>query len=227
MNLLILSNSYKKFNLESLEYITYGTEVMPPFTLKKILEIFPDVKLLQKYGTTEVGTLRSKSESSDSLWVKIGGEGYKTRIVDGILQIKADSAMLGYLNAENPFTDDGWFVTGDSVEEKNGYYRILGRKSEMINVGGEKVFPAEVENVIFELDFIKDVTVIGEPNALLGNIVCAVVTLKESETDKKSAKKKIKEYCRNNLENYKVPVKIKFTDSQHFSDRYKKSRKSL
>ncbi len=148
INLLILSEAYKRYDLSSLKYITYGTEIMPESTLKKCAEIFPNAIIQQKYGTTEVGTLRSKSKSSDSIWVKIGGEGYQTRIVDGILQIKADSAMLGYLNAPSPFTEDGWFVTGDMVVQDGEYIQFLGRKSEIINVGGEKVFPSEVENII-------------------------------------------------------------------------------
>jgi long-chain acyl-CoA synthetase len=67
---------------------------------------------------------------------------------DGLLEIKAKSAMRGYLNAESPFTPDGWFKTGDAVEVDGEYIKILGRKSELINVGGEKVYPAEVESVI-------------------------------------------------------------------------------
>ena len=97
-------------------------------------KIFPQVKILQTYGLIELGVLRSKSKKNDSLWVKIGGEGYKTRIIDGILQIQARSAMLGYLNAPSPFTEDGWFKTGDTVEVDGEYIKILGRKSEIINV---------------------------------------------------------------------------------------------
>ena len=67
--------------------------------------------------------------------------------------------MIGYLNAPNPFTKDGWFKTGDEVIEKNGYIKILGRKSEIINVGGEKVYPQEIENVIIEDEQISDVIV--------------------------------------------------------------------
>lgn len=55
--------------------------------------------------------------------------------------------MLGYLNAASPFTDDGWFKTGDEVEQDGEWLRILGRRSEIINVGGEKVSPAEIEGV--------------------------------------------------------------------------------
>ena len=107
--------------------------------------------------------------------MRIGGEGFQTRIVDGILHIKAESAMLGYLNAPSPFTNDGWFVTGDSVVQDGQYLQILGRKSEIINVGGEKVYPAEVENVIQQMDGIAEVTVYGEKNPIVGNIVCARV----------------------------------------------------
>ena len=115
--MLLLSEDYHNYNLDSLELITYGTEPMPMTTLKKLNDIFPKVRFLQTYGLSEVGILRSKSKSSDSLWVKIGGEDYKTRIVDGMLEIKSKSSMLGYLNAPSPFTDDGWFKTGDSVEK--------------------------------------------------------------------------------------------------------------
>lgn len=55
--------------------------------------------------------LRSKSKGPDSLWVKIGGEGYETKIVKGVLWIRAESSMLGYLNAPNPFDAEGWFNT--------------------------------------------------------------------------------------------------------------------
>ncbi len=138
LNLMLMSGAIGEFNLSSLETVTYGTEVMPESTLMRFHKQFPYVRLLQTYGLSEVGILRSKSESSDSLWVKIGGEGFQTRVVDGLLQIKSVSAMLGYLNAPSPFTDDGWLMTGDMVEEKNGFFRILGRQSEIIKVGGEK-----------------------------------------------------------------------------------------
>ena len=116
-----------------------GPQGMPESTLQHLHKVLPDVRLKQTYGLSELGILRSKSKSSDSLWVKVGGEDYETKIVDGILWIRARSAMLGYLNAPSPFTEDGWFITGDAVEVDGEYIKILGRKSELINVGGEKV----------------------------------------------------------------------------------------
>ena len=223
LNLLILSEAYKRFNLSSLKLITYGTEPMPPSTLAKSRLIFPDVKFQQTYGLIELGVLRSKSKSDDSLWVKIGGEGFETRIVNSILQIKAESAMLGYLNAPSPFTDDGYFITGDLVEQDGDYIKILGRKSELINVGGEKVYPQEVEDIILQFPGVCEVTVYGEKNPLLGNIVCAKILLdKGVEID--GFIPKVKAYCRSNLEKYKVPVKIQIVATPLYGDRFKKER---
>ncbi len=227
LNMLILSEAYARYDLSSLKYITYGAEVMPETTLKKCTELFPSVTLLQKFGTTEVGTLRSKSKSNDSTWVKIGGEGYQIRVVEGILHIKAQSAILGYLNAPSPFTDDGWFITNDLVEVDGDYMRILGRKQEVINVGGEKVNPAEVENVIYELENVNEVSIFGEHNAILGNIICAKVSMVDAGQDKKAFISQIKAHCASKLERYKVPVKIEVVDYRLHSDRFKKMRLTL
>ncbi len=223
INLILLSEAYKRYDLGSLKTVTYGTEPMPESTLKRFHELFPETRLLQTYGLSEVGILRSKSKSSDSLWVKVGGEGFETRIVDGILQIKAQSAMLGYLNAPSPFTEDGWFHTGDAVEVDGEYIKILGRKSEIINVGGEKVYPAEVESVIQEMEQIADVTVYGEKNPITGNIVCAKVSLSQDE-DPRKLTSRLKKFCRERLEAYKIPVKVKIVDKQQHSERFKKMR---
>ena len=223
LNLLLLSGEYKAYDLSSLKIISYGTEPMSENTLKRVNEIFPDVKIQQTYGLIELGVMRSKSEKNDSLWVKIGGEGFKTRVVDGMLEIKAKSAMLGYLNSQSPFTDDGWFKTGDAVEVDGEYIKILGRKSEIINVGGEKVYPQEVENVIQEMDNVAEVIVYSEKNPIMGNIVCAKVRLTKDENEK-SAISHLKKYCRKRLQNYKVPIKIKIDGEEQYSERFKKRR---
>lgn len=226
INLILLSEAYKRYDLSSLKIITYGTEPMPEITLKTLNKLFPEIKLLQTYGLSELGILRSKSKNSDSLWVKIGGEGNETRIVDGILQIKSNSTMLGYLNAENPFTEDGWFDTGDMVEVDGEYIKIIGRKSEIINVGGQKVFPTEVENIIQKIDGVAEVTVYGEKNAITNNIVCAKIKLKNNEHSD-SVIRMIKKFCQERLENYKIPVKIHITNQNQYSDRFKKIRQNV
>ncbi|MCC6146994.1 MAG: long-chain fatty acid--CoA ligase [Anaerolineaceae bacterium] len=223
INLILLSEAYKRHDLSTLKTVTYGTEPMPESTLTRFHQLFPRIKLQQTYGLSEVGILRSKSKSSDSLWVKVGGEGFETRVVNGILHIKAQSAMLGYLNAPSPFTEDGWFNTGDEVEVDGEYLRILGRRSELINVGGEKVYPAEVESVIQEMADVAEVTVYGEKNPITGAIVCARVRLK-SPPDPKAFTLQLKKYCRSRLPAFKVPVKVSFVEDEQHSARFKKMR---
>jgi acyl-CoA synthetase (AMP-forming)/AMP-acid ligase II len=223
INLLLLSEAYRRHDLSSLELVTYGTEVMPESTLRRFHELLPHIRLLQTYGLSEVGILRSKSKSSDSLWVKIGGEGFETRVVDGLLEIKAQSAMLGYLNHESPFSVDGWFRTGDAVEVDGEYVRILGRRSELINVGGEKVYPAEVESVLQQMDGIEDVTVAGEPNPITGQMVVARVKL---STDEPLAefRKRMHAFCRDKLPRFMIPQKAELVESAMHGPRFKKMR---
>ncbi|ABZ83329.1 amp-dependent synthetase and ligase [Heliomicrobium modesticaldum Ice1] len=226
LNLLLLSEAYKQADLSSLELITYGTEVMPESTLVRLREALPHVRLQQTYGLSELGILRSKSKASDSLFVKIGGEGFETKVVDGVLWIRAESAMMGYLNAPSPFDEEGWFNTHDEVIVDGEYLRILGRRSEIINVGGEKVFPAEVESVIMEMDNIADVAVSGERSPLTGQMVVAHVVLKRPE-EAAVVKKRLRQFCRSRLAPYKVPVKVTVVEGRFFSERFKKMRKDL
>jgi acyl-CoA synthetase (AMP-forming)/AMP-acid ligase II len=223
LNLLLLSEQYNHSDLSSLELITFGTEVMPESTLRQLNEVFPGVRLQQTYGLSEVGILRSKSRNSHSLWVKVGGEDFETKVVDGILWIRAQSAMLGYLNAPSPFDENGWFNTGDMVEVDGEYLRILGRKSDIINVGGEKVYPSEVENVLMQMDNVKDVAVFDERNTIMGQMVVARVTVLEPE-DPSSVKKRIQEFCKGKLARYKIPIKVEVTTSDQFNARFKKLR---
>ena len=224
INLLLISEEYKNFDLSSLEVVTYGTEVMNKFTLERFCEVFPKIVLKQTYGLSEVGIMSTKSENSDSLWVKVGGDNFDTRVVDGMLEIKSQSAMLGYLNADSPFTEDGWFKTGDLVEQKGEYIKILGRQSEIINVGGQKVYPLEVENEIIKIDNIEDCLVKGEKNMLMGQIVVAIVKL-VNEEDLVDLKKRIRIALKDKLESYKIPQKVIIQKDDLYNQRFKKIRK--
>jgi len=223
LNLLVLSEAYKHHDLTSLKLITYGTEMMPQWTLDKISEILPQAKLQQTYGLSEIGILRSKSERTDSLWVRVGGEGYETKIQNGTLWIKAHSAMLGYLNAPSPFDAEGWLNTGDVVEAQGEYIRFRGRTSEVINVGGQKVFPAEVENVLMAIPNVRDVTVSSAPNAITGTMVVARFNLIEPE-DPIVFRKRVREHCRGRLEPFKIPARMEIVESTQYSGRFKKMR---
>jgi acyl-CoA synthetase (AMP-forming)/AMP-acid ligase II len=131
--------------------------------------------------------------------------------------------MLGYLNAPSPFDAEGWFNTEDMVEVDGEYMRFLGRESEIINVGGEKVYPSEVESVLLQMDNVRDATVMGEENPILGNIVVARVSLFEPE-DLTSLKRRMREFCRERLEKFKVPAKVELSQADQHSARFKKLR---
>jgi acyl-CoA synthetase (AMP-forming)/AMP-acid ligase II len=224
LNLLIASKMYKNFDLSSLKRITYGTEVMPQSTLDRMFQTFPAVKLLQTYGLSEVGVLHSQSRGDGSTWVRMGGDGFQTRVVDGILWIKSSYAMIGYLNAPSDFDEDGWFNTHDRVEVDGDYFRILGRETDLINVGGQKVYPAEIESVILELENIEDVAIFGEKHALLGQIVVAKILLQTPET-LEVVKKRIRVACNARLASYKTPTKVILVESQLHNARQKKIRR--
>ena len=223
LNLLLMSEAWRDYNLSSLQLITYGTEAMPQATLRKLNEIFPHIRFLQTYGLSELGILRSKSRSSDSLWVKVGGEDYETRIVAGMLHIRAKSSMVGYLNAPSPFDEEGWFNTQDEVDVEGEWLRFKGRKSDIINVGGEKVYPAEVESIILEVDNVIDTTVSKEPHPITGNIVVANIALRKPEPAREVARR-IQAYCLARLPRYKVPVKVYIAESNGVTERFKKQR---
>lgn len=223
LNLMMASSLYKQFNLSSLTHITYGTEVMPQSTLDRLNNAFPQVLFQQTYGLSEVGVLRSQSRGDGSLWVRIGGEGFQTKIVNDVLWIKSEYAMVGYLNAPSQFDAEGWFNTQDQVEIDGEYLRIVGRVTDLINVAGQKVYPAEVESVILQLDNIQDVVVFGEKHSLLGQIVVAKVVLKIQESIE-SVKKRVRITCSDKLAPFKVPAKIILAEGALHNARQKKIR---
>jgi acyl-CoA synthetase (AMP-forming)/AMP-acid ligase II len=226
LNMLVRSDALDRFDLGSLKRITYGTEVMPQETLDRVNRAFPGVVLQQTYGLSELGVLRSKSREDGSLWVKVGGDGFLTRVVDGVLHIKSDYAMVGYLNAPSPFDAEGWFNTQDLVEVDGDWLRILGRDSDLINVAGQKVYPAEVEQAILELDNIRDVAVYGESNPLLGQVVVAKVATVEPEPAA-ALKQRIRHGCAGRLAAYMLPTKVVLADDTEFySARLKKRREA-
>lgn len=223
LNLMLLSEGYKKHDLGSLRIISYGTEPMPQSTLDRLNDVFPEIRLQQTYGLSELGVTRSKSRDSRSLWFRIGGEGFQTRVVNGMLEIKAESAMLGYLNAPSPFTQDGWFPTGDVVEVEGDYLRILGRKSEFINVGGEKVFPTEVESVLQSMEGVEEAVVTGRKNPITGQIVSARVRLNTQES-LSDFRKRMRLFCKEKLANFKIPQEVRLVESKMYGERFKKIR---
>lgn len=115
-------------------------------------------------------------------------------------------------------------ITGTGRGSGCEWIRILGRDTDIINVGGQKVYPTEVESVLLEMDNIIGALVFPKPNPIIGNVVAARVNL-ETEASMLSLKKRIRKYCKDRLENFKIPAHIEITNQSQVSNRFKKVRK--
>ena len=171
LRMMLISGAVPDQVPNCLRIITYGTERMDQTTLTQLCSLLPDADFRQTFGMSELGIVRAKSKSRDSLFMRIGGEGVETRIVDSVLHIRSESRMIGYLNAPSPFDSDGWYDTGDVVEESDGYIKVVGRTNEIINVGGLKFMASEVERVALEFPGIELVKVEACANPVTGQHV--------------------------------------------------------
>ncbi len=205
IRMMLMSGLIPNHIPKSLKIISYGTERMDQPTLDQICKLLPEVDFRQTYGMSELGIVRVKSESRDSLFMKIGGEGIKTRVVDNVLEIKSDTKMLGYLNSVSPFDAEGWYNTKDIVEVKDEYYKIIGRTSEVINVGGLKFMASEIEKVAIKFEGIELAKAVGKPNPLTGeHVELSVMPKKGFNIDKKA----LKAHLNLELPNYMTPKRL-------------------
>lgn len=226
LNMMLMENVTDKFDFSSLKMITYGTEQMQKSLLLRLKKTFPKIRLLQTFGTSETGIAQTESFSSESLKMKIKDSNQEIKIVDDELWLRSKTQILGYLNADmDDFTQDGWFRTGDVVKKsKDGYISIVGRKKEIINVGGAKVFPSEIESLVLEIPEIKDCVAYAEKNAITGQSVAVKIVLKK-KLNIKDVKKIVRNFCKDQIDNYKIPTKIEIVSKIEFTERFKKKHK--
>jgi acyl-coenzyme A synthetase/AMP-(fatty) acid ligase len=163
------------------------------------------------------------SKSNDSKWVKVGGQGVQWRVEDGLFMVKTETPMLGYLNAPSPFSEDGWYNTGDRVNVDGEYVEFLGRACEIINVAGEKVYPQEVEDVLLSIPNVVEAMVRGVSNPITGQTILAELILGEDE-QLRELKKRVKLVCKSKLARYKVPTQIRVVEKEFIGKRLKKYR---
>lgn len=223
INLLLLSGASDAYDLSSLRIITYGSELMPETTLQNLRRRFPNVTLRQTYGLSELGQIKVISRDPGSLAVKVAAEGFEAKVIDGTLWVRSDYAMEGYLNSDAGFTKDGWFDTGDLVRTDGEFITFLGRKSELINVAGLKVYPAEVESFLLSQPGISEALVSSEPNPLVGRTVVAEVVASTDEPEQVLIQR-LKAECKKTLPRYMVPTRIYVVQRLHYSRQHKKIR---
>jgi acyl-CoA synthetase (AMP-forming)/AMP-acid ligase II len=223
LSLMLLAHVTEEFDCSSLEVIAYGAEPMPATLLERLVGAFPDAAFQQKFGTSETGAIRIKSQSTDSLYFRIEDSGVEWRVQDDELWLKTSSRILGYLNADEfSLEADGWYRTGDLVEESDdGFLRIIGRHSQLINVGGQKVHPAEVEQVISEIEGVQACSVYGKAAAVTGSMVACVI-VPSSNQDLRTWKRLIRQHCRGRIADWKIPASVELRAELSMTDRLKR-----
>lgn len=222
LRMLSLYPEIEKKVPKSLKIISYGTERMDQPTLDRLCKQFPKIDFRQTYGMSELGILRIKSLSRNSLYMKVGGEGIETKVVKNILFIKAKNRMIGYLNSKSPFDNEGWYCTKDIVKTcEEGFLKIVGRDSDLINIGGLKFMPSEVERECLKLKQIKQAKALGVLNPITGQHLELLIEV-EDGINIKSFKNLLLSELKNRLPRYMLPSKIRF-EKLKISHRFKKS----
>lgn len=190
----------------TLKRITFGGEKSGEKLHENIMKIFPNAKINNIYASTEAGSLLvSKGE-----FFKIPLE-FKDKFKIENQELLICKSLLG--QSEDLLLEDGYYKTGDLIEfvnETDDFFRFISRKNELINVGGYKVNPYEVEQAILNMQEVQEVIVYGKPNSVLGSILCVEIKLIEGGNVDES---KIRFYLSENIQDFKIPRRIKFVES--------------
>lgn len=185
--------------------VTLGGEKSDSHLYENIKKIFPEAKINNVYASTEAGSLFAAKGDCFQIPEKIRD---KFEVVDDELLIH--KSLLG---KSDSFKFEGdYYHSGDLIEwvdKESGLFRFKSRKNELINVGGYKVNPGEVENILLSIDGVKQVLVYGKANSILGNVLCADIQLEDGValTDVE-----IKKALRSQLQDFKIPRRIKFVE---------------
>ena len=208
-----------------LRYAFAGSAPIPLELVKGFKEKF-GVRIIDGYGLTEVTGVSTLSFNTPDNWTSIGMAlpGQEVEIMDdsnnimpygdrGEICIKGDAVMMGYLNKPEATAEtirDGWLHTGDMGHmDEMGYVYISGRKKEMINRGGENIYPREIEIPLEKHPKIAEVAVIGVPDPALGERVRACIVLREGSA---MTLEDVRDYLQDKIAKYKLPEFVEFMD---------------
>ncbi|MBL0191332.1 MAG: AMP-binding protein [Saprospiraceae bacterium] len=186
----------------SVERITSGGEKFNEKTFKQLNQVFPNAKITNVYASTEAGTLFASQNDIFSVRLE-----YESLIHFENNELLIHSSLMGRTETNI----DKWYNTGDVIEivSKNPLkFRFVNRKSEMINVGGYKVNPLEVEEAILTLSDIKNVRVYPKQNSVLGNIICCEVVANSNQITESS----IRTFLQSKIQEFKIPRIIRFVE---------------
>ena len=226
--ILLGSEDVKKFDLSSIKMVGFGASPMSPDLMAEMKKVFIQAKFFNGFGLTEASmSLASIDRECTEKPTSIGHPslGCEARIVDeqgqeapkgvvGEIAVKGPHVADGYYN--NPEETgkvfrDGWFLTGDLGRiDDEGFFYVVSRKKDMINRGGENVYPVEVENTLYLHPNVLEAAVVGVPDRVMGEKVVAAIVPVPGTTP---TVEEIKEFCSDKLAKYKIPETVHFVAS--------------
>lgn len=207
--------AYLRDNTLQLQHLTTGGEKYDEDLCNKLQTLLPNVKMHNIYASTETGSILNAVGRGFSV-----PEQYKEKV-----KISSVGELLIHCSLLGDFPLDGeWYNTHDLVEEKDGLLFFISRKSDLLNVGGYKVNPLEVEAAMQRIPGINDCLVYGQKNSVLGTILLADVVL-EKDYSEKDVKKAIRQTLSEELQDFKIPRIIKVVDEIRRTKSGKKVRK--
>ena len=209
----------------SIRQITLGGEAVDQATIELLRRTFPDAALTHIYASTEAGSLFAVKDGRagfPAAWLETGVEGARLRIRDGMLELCSPRAMRGYAGTAAAEADR-WIATGDLVERRGDRVFFAGRHDTILNVGGAKVTPEEVEAALLELPGIVEARVYGRPSPITGTVLAADI-VPEPGADPQELRARVVARLGSSLERHKVPRLINVVASIGLSAAGKKQR---
>jgi long-chain acyl-CoA synthetase len=237
LNMILNHPNFAKYDLSSLDRVTYGASPMPLPLLRQAMGALPNCQFYQGYGMTELSPLatvlfpedhRFENVDRDFSPVKSAGKpvvGVEVRVVDaqdrdvpvgqaGEVIARGPNVMKGYWNRPEINADvlrGGWMHTGDiGAFDEEGFLYLLDRKKDMIKTGSENVYSPEVESTVCAHPAVLEAAVIGIPDERWGEAVRAVVAVRPGAT---LTEAELIEWCRGRLTHFKCPASVIFAES--------------
>jgi acyl-coenzyme A synthetase/AMP-(fatty) acid ligase len=204
-------------------------ETIDQLLLDRLRALLPNAALWQIYGTSETGSflvVKDGQAGFPARWIDEGLGPVRLRIVDGVLEVASPIAMLGYLGGpmRRPEDPPAWWSTDDMIGIEGDRARFLGRADSVINVGGAKVRPEEVEQALLAVAGVMDARVFGRHNPITGQLVAAEVAAMP-DVDHAALRERIQQVLVERLERYKVPRFLQITSALAIDPSGKKSRR--
>ncbi len=241
--LLKKSQNFKTTSFPDLRYVTQAGGKLHNVFIDEFIQAFPKIDFFVMYGQTEatarLSYLPPKLIQTKKGSIGKGIPGVSLKIVDkngnetpfgeeGELVAKGDNIMLGYYKEPKETEKaikNGWLYTGDiAISDEDGYCYLMARKKEIIKVGGKRVSPKEIEEVILSLPQVVDCTITGVEDEILGEALKAVIVL-NGTMEQELMKEKILVRCSEKLSLYKIPKFIEFEKNLSVNAAGKKVKK--